>query len=233
MHTKSLRIPARPAVAHEAATEPVSTPGITAHGSLHVPLPARVLQERIVFIGASTGGTEALRAVLAALPGHMPPIMIVQHMPEMFTASFAKRLDGLCALSVKEAQDGERVRSGCVYIAPGHSHLLVKRVGGAFACELSRAGPVNRHRPSVDVLFHSAAKEAGRIGVGVMLTGMGKDGAVGMLAMRKAGCHNICQDEASCVVWGMPREATMNGAANEVASLHDIPARIVSVLRGS
>ncbi|MEN3113115.1 chemotaxis protein CheB [Uliginosibacterium paludis] len=229
MHTKSLK----PAVSQTQAAPHQAEPGAgLAHAGMHVPLPGRVLQERIVFIGASTGGTEALRTVLTALPAHMPPIMIVQHMPEMFTASFAKRLDGLCGLSVKEAEEGERVRPGCVYIAPGHSHLLVKRVGGGFQCELSRAGPVNRHRPSVDVLFHSAAKEAGRIGLGVMLTGMGKDGAVGMLAMRKAGCHNICQDEHSCVVWGMPREATMNGAASEVASLHDIPARIVSVLRG-
>lgn len=202
-------------------------------GGLHVPLPQRVLNDRIVLIGASTGGTEAIRVVLAALPAKMPPILIVQHMPEMFTGSFARRLDSLCALQVKEAEDGERAKPGCVYIAPGHSHMSVRRMAGGFQCVLSQAAPVNRHRPSVDVLFHSAAREVGRAGVGVMLTGMGKDGAQGMLAMRQAGCHNICQDQASCVVWGMPREATLNGAAHEVASLADIPARMLCALRGN
>lgn len=195
-------------------------------------LPSRVLQERLVLIGASTGGTEAIRAVLTALPETMPGILIVQHMPEMFTGSFARRLDGLCALKVKEAQDGDIVKPGTVYIAPGHSHLMVRRIAGGFKCELSRGEPVNRHRPSVDVLFHSAAKEVGRSGVGVMLTGMGKDGAQGMLAMRQAGAWNICQDQESCVVWGMPREATLNGAANEVAALCEIPERVINSLRG-
>lgn len=195
-------------------------------------LPARILQERLVLIGASTGGTEAIRAVLTAWPEKMPGILIVQHMPEMFTGSFARRLDSLCALSVKEAADGEAVKPGTVYIAPGHSHLLVRRQGAGFRCELSRAEAVNRHRPSVDVLFHAAAKEVGRNGVGVMLTGMGKDGAQGMLAMRQAGAYNICQDQESSVVWGMPREASINGAANEVAPLHEIPARVINSLRG-
>lgn len=195
-------------------------------------LPARVLQERLVLIGASTGGTEAIRAVLTALPEKMPGILIVQHMPEMFTGSFARRLDSLCALTVKEAQDGDVVKSGTVYIAPGHSHLLVRRAAGGFRCELSQAEPVNRHRPSVDVLFNAAAKEVGRNAVGVMLTGMGKDGAQGMLAMRQAGAWNICQDQESCVVWGMPREASINGAANEIASLCEIPARVIDSLRG-
>lgn len=200
---------------------------------LDVHLPARVLQERLVLIGASTGGTEALRALLTALPEKMPGILIVQHMPEMFTGSFARRLDGLCALTVKEADDGEPVKPGTVYIAPGHSHLLVRRAAGGFRCELSRESAVNRHRPSVDVLFHAGAREVGKHAVGVMLTGMGKDGAAGMLEMRKAGAWNICQDQESCVVWGMPREATLNGAANEIAPLCEIPARVINSLRGT
>jgi len=194
-------------------------------------LPARVLQEKLVLIGASTGGTEAIREVLIRLPEKMPGILIVQHMPEMFTASFARRLDGLCSLSVKEAEHGERVAPGAVYLAPGHSHLRVKRIAGGFQCELSREEAVNRHRPSVEVLFNSAAAQVGRNGVGVMLTGMGKDGAQAMLSMRYAGCYNICQDENSSVVWGMPREATLNGAAHEVAALREIPARIIARLR--
>lgn len=235
MQSKSFRPgePVRSAGVDAAFASAGREASATGSTGTRVPLPAKVLQERIVLIGASTGGTEAIRSVLTALPGQMPAILIVQHMPEMFTGSFAKRLDGLCELSVKEAEDGERARPGCVYIAPGHSHLLVKRVSGGFQCELSRAEAVNRHRPSVDVLFHSAAKEVGRAGVGVMLTGMGKDGALGMLAMRQAGCHNICQDQESSVVWGMPREATVNGAAHEVAPLFEIPARVVSALRGS
>lgn len=195
------------------------------------PLGGRTIQEKLVFIGASTGGTEAIKEVLTRFPEKMPGIMIVQHMPEMFTASFAKRLDGLCKIKVKEAEDGERVKAGVAYIAPGHSHLSVKRVVGGFQCELSRAEPVNRHRPSVDVLFFSAAKNAGAQAVGVMLTGMGKDGAQGMLAMRKAGAYNICQDQQSSVVWGMPREATMNGAANEVAPLGEVATRVLARLR--
>lgn len=197
----------------------------------NVPLGGRIVQEKLVFIGASTGGTEAIKEVLTRFPEKMPGILIVQHMPEMFTGSFAKRLDGLCKITVKEAEDGERVKSGFAYIAPGHSHLSIKRVVGGFQCELSRAEPVNRHRPSVDVLFHSAAKQVGVQALGVMLTGMGKDGAQGMLAMRKAGAYNICQDQESSVVWGMPREATINGAANEVASLADVAARVLARLR--
>jgi len=198
---------------------------------MDTPLSAKILQDRLVLIGASTGGTEAIKEVLMRFPEKMPGVLIVQHMPEMFTGSFAKRLDGLCKIHVKEAEDGERVKAGVAYIAPGHSHLSVKRVAGGFQCELSRSEPVNRHRPSVDVLFHSAAKHVAAQGVGVMLTGMGKDGALGMLAMRQAGCYNICQDQDSCVVWGMPREATINGAAHEVASLGDVAGRVLTRLR--
>ncbi|MDP5240290.1 chemotaxis response regulator protein-glutamate methylesterase [Uliginosibacterium sp. 31-16] len=196
------------------------------------PLTAKVLQEKLVLIGASTGGTEAIREVLIRFPERMPGILIVQHMPEMFTTSFARRLDGLCSLHVKEAEHGERVKPGVVYLAPGHSHLMVRRVSGGFQCELSRENPVNRHRPSVEVLFNSAAAQVGRSGVGVMLTGMGKDGAQAMLNMREAGSYNICQDQESSVVWGMPREATINGAAHEVASLREIAGRVMHSLRG-
>tara|TARA_R110001583_G_scaffold195420_1_gene373030 strand:+ start:44092 stop:44703 length:612 start_codon:yes stop_codon:yes gene_type:complete len=180
----------------------------------------------IVFIGASTGGTEAIREVLTGLPASMPAIMIVQHMPEMFTGSFARRLDGLCALRVKEAEHGERVEPGTVYIAPGHSHLSIRRGGAGFQCELAKSDPVNRHRPSVDVLFHSAAAVLGRAAVGVLLTGMGRDGAAGLLRMSQGGAWTIAQDEASCVVYGMPREAALLGAAREIVSLTDIAGRI-------
>lgn len=238
----AVRRSTQPIAAPASAMPPVSsaqtaTAAAAATGSSPVtadsdaPLSARILSERLVLIGASTGGTEAIKEVLMRMPEKSPGILIVQHMPEMFTESFAKRLDGLCRIHVKEARDGEKVLPGVAYIAPGHSHLMVKRVGGAFFCELQRGPPVNRHRPSVDVLFHSAAKHVGPNGVGVMLTGMGKDGAGGMLAMRHSGCHNICQDQESCVVWGMPREATLNGAAHEVAALKDIAGKVLARLR--
>lgn len=200
-------------------------------GEIAAPLTTKTLQEKLVVVGASTGGTEAIKEVLTRFPEKMPGILIVQHMPEMFTASFARRLDGLCSLNVKEAEHGERVLPGTVYIAPGHSHLYVQRTGSGFRCELSRENPVNRHRPSVEVLFNSAAVNVGRNGVGVMLTGMGRDGAQAMLGMRNAGCYNICQDQESSVVWGMPREATINGAAHEVASLREIAGRVMERLR--
>lgn len=215
--------PSSPAGAQSASGGPDAVGGLT--------LPERVLQEKLVLIGASTGGTEAIREVLCRLPARMPGVLIVQHMPEMFTASFARRLDGLCSLHVKEAERGERVKPGTVYLAPGHSHLSVRRVPGGYQCELSQDSPVNRHRPSVEVLFNSGAAQVGRNGVGVMLTGMGKDGAQAMLSMRQAGCYNICQDQGSSVVWGMPREATINGAAHEVAPLTEIAGRIVQRLR--
>lgn len=196
-------------------------------------LPGGALTGKLIFIGASTGGTEAIREVLTRLPAQSPGVLIVQHMPEMFTGSFARRLDGLCRLHVKEAEDGEPVRPGVAYIAPGHSHLRVRRVPGGFACVLSREEPVNRHRPSVDVLFHSAAKVVGPDAVGVILTGMGKDGAQGMLDMRRAGAWTIAQDERSCVVWGMPREAAAIGAVQEVSSLKDVAARVLMGLRGA
>jgi two-component system chemotaxis response regulator CheB len=186
--------------------------------------------EKIIFVGSSTGGTEALKEFLARMPATSPAVLITQHMPETFTRSFAQRLDGLSAMTVKEAEHNERVVPGHAYIAPGHSHLLLKKSGAYYYTELSQAEPVNRHRPSVDVLFNSAAQIAGPNALGVIMTGMGKDGALGLLAMRQAGAYTIAQDEASCVVFGMPKAAIEVGAAVEVSSLHDIAGRVLDRL---
>lgn len=191
----------------------------------------RLLQDTVIAIGASTGGTEAIKDVLAALPAEMPPIVMVQHMPETFTPSYARRLDSLSRLTVIEAQGGERLQPGMAYLAPGHSHMRVKKSARGLVLELSRDEPVNRHRPAADVLFWSIAELARKSSLGVILTGMGRDGAKGLLAMREAGAWNIGQDQASCVVYGMPREAAEIGALNEVASLQAIPERILSRLR--
>jgi two-component system chemotaxis response regulator CheB len=189
---------------------------------------SRILNERLIAIGASTGGTEAIKEVLVRLPAEVPGIVMVQHMPETFTPSFAKRLDSLGKLRVVEAQGGERIQPGHAYLAPGHSHLTVRRSSGGWVTELSKSEPVNRHRPAVDVLFNSVAREVGRNAIGVILTGMGKDGAQGMLAMRQAGAWNIGQDQESCVVYGMPREAAQVGALDEVTSLNNVAARILA-----
>jgi two-component system chemotaxis response regulator CheB len=188
------------------------------------------LGKSVVVVGASTGGTEAIKELLARLAPDAPGVLIAQHMPEAFTRSFAARLNDFCRLQVREAVDGEKVLSGCVYVAPGHSHLLLERNGATYVTRLSQAPAVNRHRPSVDVLFRSAARCAGEAAVGVLLTGMGKDGAQGLLELRQAGAHTIAQDEASCVVFGMPREAIGLDAAVEVAPLHEIARRIVAHL---
>jgi two-component system chemotaxis response regulator CheB len=193
--------------------------------------PPMFMNSRVIAIGASTGGTEAIKEVLCRLPADMPPIVMVQHMPESFTPSFAKRLDSLSALKVIEAQGGERLQPGTAYLAPGHSHMFVRKSAGGFVAELSQAEPVNRHRPAVDVLFDSVADVYKDKAVGVILTGMGKDGAQGMLNMHNAGAWNIGQDQASCVVYGMPREAFVVGAVNEVASLNDVADRILARLR--
>lgn len=184
--------------------------------------------EKLIIIGASTGGTEAIKEVLIRMPPDCPGILITQHMPEAFTKSFADRLNNLCRISVKEAADGERILPGHAYVAPGHSHLLLKRSGANYMTELSQAPAVNRHRPSVDVLFRSAANYAGKNAIGVILTGMGKDGAAGMLEMKKAGAYNLAQDEATCVVFGMPKEAIAAGAVDETTPLHDIAKRVLS-----
>jgi two-component system, chemotaxis family, protein-glutamate methylesterase/glutaminase len=185
---------------------------------------------KMIFVGASTGGTEALKELLLGFPADCPPILVVQHMPEAFTASFAKRLDTLVSPRVIEAQGGERVESGIVYIAPGHSHLRIKKNASGYVTELLQTPPVNRHRPSVDVLFDSAAELVGRAAFGVILTGMGKDGAQGLLRMRQAGARTFGQDEESCVVYGMPRESYLIGAVEEQLPLDAIAPRVLQVL---
>lgn len=188
--------------------------------------------QSLIAIGASTGGTEAIRVVIGGLPADAPAVLITQHMPERFTRSFAERLDRLCAVKVKEAEDGERIQPGHVYIAPGHSHLSLARNGASYQAVVQAGPPVNRHRPSVDVLFESVARVAGTRAVGVLLTGMGKDGAQGLLQMRQAGALTLAQDAASCVVYGMPREAAEIGAACEVLDLAAIAPRIMAAVRG-
>lgn len=185
--------------------------------------------EKLVMIGASTGGTEAIRQVIEPLPANSPAIMITQHMPAGFTRSFVQRLDNLCAMQVHEAEDGQRVLPGHVYLAPGGvAHMKLARSGANYVVKLDYSEPVNRHRPSVDVLFHSAAEVAGKNAVGVILTGMGKDGAQGLLAMKEAGAVTFAQDEASCVVFGMPREALLIGAADAAVPLSEISERILA-----
>ncbi|PXX96428.1 protein-glutamate methylesterase/protein-glutamine glutaminase [Halomonas sp. LBP4] len=192
-----------------------------------------VSSEKLVIIGASTGGTEAIRRVLEPLPANSPAILITQHMPGGFTRSFAERLDRLCQISVKEAEDGERVLPGHAYIAPGDAHLKLARSGANYVARLDDGPPVNRHRPSVDVLFHSAATQAGRNAIGVLLTGMGKDGAAGLVEMHQAGAPTLAQDEASCVVFGMPREAIALGGAGEVVALDDVAPRLMALVAAS
>jgi two-component system, chemotaxis family, protein-glutamate methylesterase/glutaminase len=189
--------------------------------------------EKLIAIGSSTGGTEAVKEVLLQLPPNSPPVLIAQHMPPGFTASFAKRLDGLCKIRVQEARHGERILPGRAYIAPGDHHLGISRSGATFNTVLSSDAPINRHRPSVEFLFRSVAQTAGSNAAGVMLTGMGKDGAAAMLEMRQAGAFNIAQDEATCVVFGMPKEAIALGAVHEVLPLSHIARRLLDHLGGA
>ena len=193
----------------------------------------RMSTEKIIFIGASTGGTEATKEVLTQLPADAPAVLITQHMPAGFTKSYAARLDSLCRIRVKEAVDGDRVLPGHAYVAPGGFHLTVERSGANYIARVRDGDPVNRHKPSVEVLFESAARVVGPNALGVMLTGMGGDGARAMKAMRDAGSYNVCQDEASCVVFGMPREAIAQGAAHEVLPLQRIAPTLIERLRST
>lgn len=186
--------------------------------------------EQVIVIGASTGGTEAIRQVLTAMPPDCPPILIAQHMPEAFTRAFAQRLDANCQIRVKEAEHGERITSGCAYIAPGDDHLLLQRERCGYVAALNQGPPVNRHRPSVDVLFRSAANYAGKSAIGVILTGMGNDGAAGLREMKQAGAFTLAQDEASCVVFGMPKAAIDLGAVDRVVPLQDMQREICTYL---
>ena len=185
--------------------------------------------ETVVCIGASTGGTESLRVVLEALPANSPGIAIVQHMPEKFTEAFARRLDGLCAMEVKEAVDGDTVLRGRVLIAPGNRHMLLQRSGARYYVTVKDGQLVSRHRPSVDVLFRSAARFAGANALGIIMTGMGDDGARGLGEMKDAGSETIAQDEATCVVFGMPKEAIARGAATKVMPLDYLAGEIMRV----
>jgi two-component system chemotaxis response regulator CheB len=187
--------------------------------------------QKIIALGASTGGTEAIRAFLQAMPPDCPAIVIVQHMPEMFTRAFADRLNKDCAIEVREAADGDRALSGCALIAPGNHHLVLQRTGMTYSVQINEGPLVSRHRPSVDVLFRSVAKSAGRNAVGVIMTGMGSDGAQGLLEMRQAGAQTIAQDESSCVVFGMPREAIHRGAAVTVLPLAKIAETAIGMAR--
>ncbi len=185
---------------------------------------------KILAIGASTGGTRAIEQVLRRLPSDTPGTVIVQHMPEHFTKSFAARLNELCPMEIREACDGEPVVPGVALLAPGNTHMILRRSGAKYLVGLKNGPPVHYQRPSVDVLFHSVARQAGANAVGVILTGMGADGAAGLLAMKQAGARTLAQDEDSCVVFGMPKEAIRLGAAERVASLQAMPGRIVSFL---
>jgi two-component system, chemotaxis family, protein-glutamate methylesterase/glutaminase len=226
--TEKIRTAARARVSRLA---PVPAAGTAAPKPVTMASLGRLSTEKIIFLGASTGGTEATREVLQQLPADCPAVMITQHMPPGFTKSYAARLNGLCRIRVAEAVDGERVLPGHAYIAPGGHHLSVERSGANYIARVQAGEPVNRHMPSVEVLFDSAARVVGRNALGVMLTGMGADGARAMKTMRDAGSYNLVQNEATCVVFGMPREAIAHGAANDVLPLQQIAPKLVEWLR--
>ena len=211
--------------------EPSARQGPAVRRSSVVPMADRC--STVIVVGASTGGTEAVRALLTPLPADAPPVLVTQHMPERYTRLFAERLDSLCQIRVREAEHDEAILPGHAYIAPGGQHMRVRRGAGEgrYAISLSRDEPVNMHRPSVDVLFESAAQVLGQRAIGVILTGMGKDGAAGMSRLKQAGGYTLAQDEASCVVFGMPREAIALGAAAEVVALPDLSRRMLLAAR--
>jgi two-component system chemotaxis response regulator CheB len=203
---------------------PMQEPSTTGVATMRRPM---LSTEKLIAVGASTGGTEAIRDFLLGLPFDAPGVVIVQHMPERFTRTFAARLDRETPLTVCEAEEGQRVLPGHAYIAPGNAHLLLKRNGAQYVTALSSQPLCNGHRPSVDVLFHSVAQHAGSNAIGVILTGMGRDGAAGLLAMRQAGAETYAQDEKTCVVFGMPREAIAIGAAAEVLPIDRIAPQVM------
>lgn len=187
---------------------------------------------RVIAIGASTGGTEAIAEVLASMPAGAPPVLVAQHIPEMFSRSFSERVDRISPLTVREASNGEPALAGHAYVAPGNYHLMLARAGTGYTCVLNQQPQVNRHRPSVDVLFESVARVAGAKGIGIMLTGMGRDGAQGLKAMREAGARTLAQDQATSVVWGMPGAAVDLGAVEKIVALNRVSAEIVRHVNG-
>jgi two-component system chemotaxis response regulator CheB len=222
--TGKLRAAAQARVGRRAAPPPVSAPRAP-----KAPVGSGPASDLIVAIGASTGGTEAIKDVLTRLPPDTPGVVIAQHIPKAFSTPFAKRMNDCCQMTVYEAEDGQQVLAGHVYIAPGDRHLMVVRDGARYVLRLDDGVPVNRHKPSVDVLFRSVAQNAGRNAIGVILTGMGKDGAKGLKEMLDAGSQTIAQDEATSVVWGMPGEAVSVGAAQHVIALDSVAGKIRSL----
>jgi two-component system, chemotaxis family, protein-glutamate methylesterase/glutaminase len=230
-----VRVAARARVAAHrttlVATPKFSADAVIPQASASLGAGRRMLKttDRIIAIGASTGGTEALRELLVALPPDAPGIVISQHIPAAFSGPFAKRLDQAAAMSVCEAQDGQYILPGHAYVAPGDRHLIIERDGARYLCRLNNGSPVNRHRPSVDVMFRSVAQHVGPNAMGVILTGMGDDGARGLKEMQEAGARTIAQDEASSVVWGMPGSAVKLNAADQVLPLRNIPQRLLEL----
>jgi len=212
----------------QRTTPLVAKPKFSADAVLPKTAPSRQIRttDRIIAIGASTGGTEAIKHVLIGMPADTPGIVIAQHIPKAFSTPFARRMNDCSQMTVYEAEDGQQILAGHVYIAPGDRHLIVQRDGARYVCRLDDGSPVNRHKPSVDVLFRSVAQNVGRSSIGVLLTGMGKDGARGLKEMLEAGSQTIAQDEATSVVWGMPGEAVHLGAVQQIIPLDDIAARL-------
>ncbi|MFT4925742.1 MAG: two-component system chemotaxis response regulator CheB [Phenylobacterium sp.] len=210
--------------AASSTPRPLPDPEIEAQSHVKVPRPENLKFNplHLVAIGASTGGTEAIKEVITRLPEKFPPIVIAQHIPPIFSSSYAMRMDSVCKMKVYEAEHDQPIVTGCIYIAPGNDHLSVKKVNGKMFCQLSRSEPVNRHRPSVEILFNSVAKEVGKNATGILLTGMGNDGALGLLNMRNAGCRTVCQDQQTSVVWGMPKAAVDMEAAEKIVPLFNI-----------
>jgi two-component system chemotaxis response regulator CheB len=227
--TAKIRAAAK-AVCPKREPRPAPSSAATARKVLQPPQQLSQTTHKILAIGSSTGGTQAIRDVLSQLPVNTPGTVIVQHMPENFTAAFAERLNGLCAMEVREARNNEPVVPGVALIAPGNYHMALRRSGARYLVEVKDGPRIHHQRPAVDVLFQSVARHAGANAVGVILTGMGADGAKGLLEMKQAGAHTLAQDEASCVVYGMPKEAVKLGAAEEVISLGNMPRKILDAL---
>ena len=233
-----IRVAAAAHVSRAPARQPAAAAAAAGGGAAGTPAASatplgRLSTEKLICIGASTGGTEAIKEVLVQMPADSPAIVITQHMPPGFTTSFAARLNGLCQITVKEASNGERILPGHAYIAPGGTQFHVARSGANYVAVVDDGPPVNRHKPSVEVLFKSAAAVVGRNAFGIMLTGMGNDGAAAMREMKDAGSYNYVQDEATCIVFGMPREAIAHGAADEVLPLTQIAPALITRLRGA